>query len=81
MQGIKAYINNHKDRFLTELIELLRIPSISADSAYKNDVLKTADVVAEELKKAGCNNVEVCKTKGHPIVYGEKSLIQSYQQF
>ena len=52
MQGIKAYINNHKDRFLTELIELLRIPSISADSAYKNDVLKTADVVAEELKKS-----------------------------
>ena len=74
MQGIKAYINNHKDRFLTELIELLRIPSISADSAYKNDVLKTADVVAEELKKAGCNNVEVCKTKGHPIVYGEKII-------
>ena len=74
MQGIKAYINNHKDRFLSELIELLKIPSISADSAYKNDVLKTAEVVAEELKKAGCNKVEVCKTKGYPIVYGEKII-------
>jgi len=59
MQGIKAYINNHKDRFLNELIELLKIPSISADSAYKADVLKTAEVVAEELKKAGCDHVEI----------------------
>jgi len=74
MQGIKTYINNHKDRFLNELIELLKIPSISADSAYKNDVLKTADVVAEQLEKAGCDNVQVCKTKGYPIVYGEKII-------
>jgi len=74
MQGIKAYINNHKDRFLNELIELLKIPSISADSAYKADVLKTAEVVAEELKKAGCDHVEICKTKGYPIVYGEKII-------
>jgi len=74
MQGIKAYINNHKDRFLNELIELLKIPSISADSAYKTDVLKTAEVVAEELKKAGCDHVEICKTKGYPIVYGEKMI-------
>jgi len=74
MQGIKAYINNHKDRFLNELIELLKIPSISADSAYKADVLKTAEVVAEELKKAGCDHVEICKTKGYPIVYGEKMI-------
>lgn len=74
MQGIKAYINNNKDRFLNELIELLKIPSISADSAYKADVLKTAEVVAEELKKAGCDHVEICKTKGYPIVYGEKMI-------
>ena len=74
MQGIKAYINNHKDRFLNELIELLKIPSISADSAYKADILKTAEVVAEELKKAGCDHVEICKTKGYPIVYGEKMI-------
>jgi acetylornithine deacetylase/succinyl-diaminopimelate desuccinylase-like protein len=74
MQGIKAYINNNKDRFLNELIQLLKIPSISADSAYKNDVLKTAEVVAEELKKAGCDQVEICKTKGYPIVYGQKMI-------
>ncbi|MEZ4797280.1 MAG: dipeptidase [Flavobacteriaceae bacterium] len=74
MQGIKAYIDTHKNRFLNELIELLKIPSISADSAYKNDVLKTAEVVAEELKKAGCDHVEICKTKGYPIVYGEKII-------
>jgi len=74
MQGIKAYIDNNKDRFLDELIELLKIPSISADSAYKSDVLKTAEVVAEELKKAGCSQVEICKTKGYPIVYGEKII-------
>jgi acetylornithine deacetylase/succinyl-diaminopimelate desuccinylase-like protein len=74
MQGIKTYINNHKDRFLNELIELLKIPSISADSAYEKDVLKTADVVAEQLEKAGCDNVQICKTKGYPIVYGEKII-------
>ena len=74
MQGIKTYINNHKDRFLNELIELLKIPSISADSAYEKDVLKTADVVAEQLEKAGCDNVQICETKGYPIVYGEKII-------
>ncbi|MCB0461423.1 MAG: dipeptidase [Flavobacteriaceae bacterium] len=74
MQGIKAYIDTNKDRFLNELIELLKIPSISADSAYKNDVLKTAEVVAEQLKKAGCTHTEICKTKGYPIVYGEKII-------
>ena len=71
MTGIKSYIDTHKNRFLNELIELLKIPSISADSAYNNDVLKTAEATAKELKKAGCQHVEICKTKGHPIVYGE----------
>jgi len=74
MQGITSYISEHKDRFLNELIDLLKIPSISADSAYENDVLKTAEVVAQELKNSGCDNVEICKTKGYPIVYGEKII-------
>ena len=74
MQGIKPYINDHKDRFLNELIELLKIPSISADSAYKKDVLLTAEFVAGSLKKAGCDNVEICKTEGYPIVYGDKII-------
>ena len=72
MKNTQSYISQHKDRFLNELIELLKIPSISADSAYKNDVLKTAEAVKSSLEKAGCNSVEICKTDGHPIVYGEK---------
>jgi acetylornithine deacetylase/succinyl-diaminopimelate desuccinylase-like protein len=74
MDNIQSYIKDHKDRFLNELIELLKIPSISADSAYKNDVLKTADAVKTSLEKAGCDLVEICKTDGYPIVYGEKII-------
>ena len=74
MNHIKSYISEHKDRFLNELIELLKIPSISADSAYKNDVLKTADAIKISLEKAGCDTVEISKTDGYPIVYGEKTI-------
>jgi acetylornithine deacetylase/succinyl-diaminopimelate desuccinylase-like protein len=74
MHNIKHYIENNKARFLNELIELLKIPSISADSAYKNDILKTAEAVKISLKNAGCDHVEICKTEGHPIVYGEKII-------
>jgi acetylornithine deacetylase/succinyl-diaminopimelate desuccinylase-like protein len=74
MNNINSYISENRERFLNELIELLKIPSISADSAYKNDVLKTAEFVAESLTKAGCDAVEICKTEGYPIVYGEKII-------
>lgn len=74
MQTIKSYIDQHKDRFINELIELLKIPSISADSAYKNDVIKTAEAVKDSLENAGCDHIEICKTDGHPIVYGEKII-------
>ncbi|WP_426432337.1 dipeptidase [Winogradskyella sp. HB-48] len=74
MQNINAYINEHKQRFIDELIDLLKIPSISADSAYKKDVLNTADAIKESLLKAGCDNVEICQTDGYPIVYGEKLI-------
>lgn len=74
MNTIKSYIGNHKNRFVEELIELLKIPSISADSAYKKDILLTADFVLESLKKAGCDHVELFKTPGNPIVYGEKII-------
>ena len=77
MKDIKKYIDQHKDRFLNELIELLKIPSISADSAYKKDVLKTADEIKSSLEKAGCENVEICQTKGYPIVYGDKIIDKS----
>lgn len=74
MDSITTYIQAHKQRFIDELIELLKIPSISADSAYKNDVLKTADAVKERLIEAGCAAVEICETDGYPIVYGEKII-------
>ncbi|MGZ0016191.1 dipeptidase [Yeosuana sp. AK3] len=74
MTNVQTYIQQHKDRFLNELLELLKIPSISADSAYKNDVLKTAETVKTSLENAGCDAVEICKTDGYPIVYGEKII-------
>ena len=72
MQAVQSYITQNKDRFLEELLEVLRIPSISADSNYKADVLRTAEYIRERLVDAGADNVEVCPTSGHPIVYGEK---------
>ena len=72
MESIKSYIDQHKDRFLNELFELLRIPSVSADPAYKTDVLRTAEAIKSSLIQAGADKVEVCKTDGNPIVYGEK---------
>lgn len=74
MTQIQSYINEHKDRFINELFELIKIPSISADSAYKNDLLKTAQAVKISLEKAGCDTVEICETNGNPIVYGEKII-------
>lgn len=72
MQAVQAYIHQHKDRFLEELLDLLRIPSISADPAYKKDVSRAAEFVAESLRKAGADNVEVIPTAGHPVVYADK---------
>lgn len=72
MQQVQSYIENHKDRFIKELIDLLKIPSISADSAYEKDVIKTSEVIKQRLEEAGCDHVEICKTPGYPIVYGEK---------
>ena len=74
MQNINSYINQHKQRFLDELIALLKIPSISADSAFKADVLNTAEAIKTSLKDAGCEHVEICETDGYPIVYGEKII-------
>jgi acetylornithine deacetylase/succinyl-diaminopimelate desuccinylase-like protein len=72
MNSIKDYIENNKERFLDELVELLKIPSVSADSAFEKDVHKTAEMVKDRLEKAGCDTVEICQTDGYPIVYGEK---------
>tara|TARA_B100000214_G_scaffold111293_1_gene78601 strand:- start:5099 stop:6484 length:1386 start_codon:yes stop_codon:yes gene_type:complete len=74
MEYINKYIEDNKDRFINELIELLKIPSISADPAYKKDVLNCANAVSAALKNAGAENVEICKTAGYPIVYGDKII-------
>ena len=74
MKSAKSYILENKQRFIDELIELLKIPSISADSTYKTAVIRTADLVKNSLKKAGCDQVEICETPGYPIVYGEKII-------
>lgn len=74
MSDQKKYIEENKDRFLEELKELLRIPSISADSAYKDQVMKTAEAVGKSLEKAGADKVEICPTPGYPIVYAEKMV-------
>ena len=74
MNKTQTYIQDHKDRFLEELFDILRIASISADPAYKNEVLKCADEVARHLKLAGADNVEICPTAGYPMVYGEKII-------
>ena len=72
MANINDYIQNNKDRFLNELLDLLRIPSVSADSKFKGDVLKAAEFIHAKLQEAGADVAEICPTNGHPIVYGEK---------
>ena len=74
MEVLNTYLNKNKQRFLDELLDLLRIPSVSADSKYSEAVFKTADFVADQLRKAGADNVEVCPTAGYPVVYGEKLI-------
>ena len=71
MNNIKAYVAENKQRFIDELLELLKMPSVSADATFAKDVILTADAVKNSLEKAGCNFVEICETPGYPIVYGE----------
>ena len=74
MDKIQQYIDANKDRFLTELTDLLKIPSVSADSKYKNDVVRAAEFVKKSLEAAGVDKAEVCPTAGHPVVYAEKMV-------
>ena len=74
MDFIGNYIETHKDRMLDELMEVLRIPSVSADPKYKGDVEKTAQWMAEKLRASGADDVEVFPTDGHPIVFGQKLI-------
>lgn len=74
MQNTLTYIQSNKDKFLSELFHLLRIPSVSADPAYSGDVLKAADEIAAQMRTIGMQKVEIFPTAGHPIVYGEKII-------
>ncbi len=71
---MQVYLEKNKDRFLEELFELLRIPSVSTDARYAQDVHKTATFLAEKLTLAGADKVKVYETAGFPIVYGEKMV-------
>ena len=74
MQAWKDYQDKNKDRFLEEMLDLLRIPSISAKKEHKADMLKCAEAVKKSLLDAGCDKAEVIPTPGHPVVYGEKII-------
>lgn len=74
MNSPKEYIAQNKARFLNELIELLKIPSVSADPAFSQDVLNTSEAIKMALMDAGCDKVEIHETEGYPIVYGEKLI-------
>ncbi len=68
----KEYQEKNKDRFLNEMIDLLRIPSVSAKSEHKEDMIRCAEAVKSSLLAAGCDRAEVMPTEGYPVVYGEK---------
>lgn len=74
MNKVQSYLNENKERFLEELFDLLRLPSVSADPAYSESVHKTAAFIHDKLVEAGADKVEICQTAGYPIVYGEKMV-------
>ena len=74
MEKIRKYIEEHKDRFLEELFETIRIPSVSAKDEHKGDMLKMAEHLKKSLLDAGADKAEVYPTKGHPVLYGEKMI-------
>ncbi len=72
MKEWNAYQTAHKERFLQELLELLRIPSVSAKTEHKDDMQTCAEAVQKQLLAAGADRAEIYATEGHPVVYGEK---------
>lgn len=88
MSDWESYLKNNSEKFVSELIEFVNIPSVSADLSYKEDVRKAGMWVANRLKAAGAENVKVMETGGHPVVYGdwlhagpEKPTIMIYGHF
>ncbi len=74
MEAVQTYIKANRQRFLDELLEFLKIPSVSADTKHKDDVRKAAEWLSAELKRIGMEGVEIVPTKGHPVVFGEKKV-------
>ncbi|MEX2372093.1 MAG: dipeptidase [Bacteroidales bacterium] len=74
MDNLKAYIDNNKERFLEELFELIRIPSVSSREENRKDMLRAATYIRELLIKAGVDKAEILDTAGHPVVFGEKQV-------
>ena len=72
LNTVDNYIESNKERFLDELIDLLKVPSVSADPAFSKDVHRAAELLASRLTEIGIDKVEICPTAGYPIVYGEK---------
>ncbi|WP_126973046.1 dipeptidase [Gynurincola endophyticus] len=72
MEAWKNYLNTHKERFLEELVELLKVPSISADSNHKGDMRACAEIVKKRLEASGADKAMILETAGHPSVYAEK---------
>lgn len=72
MDKVRLYINDNQERFINELFDILRIPSISAQSEHKEDMVRCAEHLAVALMKAGADHAEVLPTAGNPVVFGEK---------
>lgn len=72
--AVNDYIKANQDKFLNELLDLLRIPSVSADPKFRTNVFDAAKFVANSMEQAGADLVEICETAGYPIVYGEKII-------
>ena len=73
-QAWKDYQEKNKDRFLNELLDMLRIPSVSARSEHKQDMVRCAEMVKQRMLEAGADKAEIFQTAGHPLVYGEKII-------
>ena len=74
MENLKKYIQSNSQRYLDELFGLIRIPSISSLSEHKEDMVKTAQYIVDQLLQAGADKAEIMATTGHPVVYAEKII-------